>query len=195
MAGVPGAAAPGRGSLQRLATRLAAHIQGVPDLAMLIELGMRVGTGTAVEYGVLLDPSFCWLIDIGEACTFAPYATVLAHDAGARRALGYTRLARVRIGDRVFVGAHALILPGVTIGDDAVIGAGAVVTRDIAAGAVVVGAPARELGSVAAYAERHRARLAERPTWSLQWTRARGVTAAQREQMRSALEDGDGYIE
>jgi maltose O-acetyltransferase len=181
--------------LVRVATRLAAKLRGVPDLATLIENGLRVGTGTVAEQGVLLDPAFCWLIDIGEHCTFAPYATVLAHDAGTRRGLGYTRLARVRIGDRVFVGAHAVILPGVTIGDDAVIGAGAVVTRDVAAGTVVAGAPARELTSVAAYAERHRARLGERPVWPLGWTLAGGITAAQREQMRSALADGEGYIE
>lgn len=39
--------------------------------------------------------------------------------------------------------ALALILPGVTIGDDAIVGAGAVVTRDVPAGAAVVGNPAR----------------------------------------------------
>jgi maltose O-acetyltransferase len=184
-----------RSRLTRVVTRLAANLHGVPDIAALAENGLRIGAGTAAEHGVLLDPAFCWLIDIGEECTFAPYATVLAHDAGSRRGLGYTRLARVRIGDRVFIGAHALILPGVTIGDDAVIGAGAVVTKDVAAGTVAAGVPARELTSVAAYAERHRAALGERPVWSLAWTAAGGITAEQREQMRAALADGEGYIE
>jgi maltose O-acetyltransferase len=195
LAVVPATSAPHRGRLLRLATRLACNIHGVPDLAAQIEQGMRAGTGTAAEHGVLLDPAFCWLIDIGEHCTFAPYATVLAHDAGTRRGLGYTRLGRVRIGDRVFVGAHALVLPGITVGDDAVIGAGAVVTRDVAAGSVVAGSPARELTTVAAYTERHRPRLTERPSWSLEWTLAGGITPEQREQMRSALADGEGYIQ
>lgn len=44
------------------------------------------------------------------------------------------------IGDRVAIGSNASILPGVVIGDDAVIGSGAVVSRDVAPGAVVVGA-------------------------------------------------------
>ncbi|RYJ03161.1 MAG: N-acetyltransferase [Actinomycetales bacterium] len=43
------------------------------------------------------------------------------------------------VGDRVSIGSNATILPGVTIGDDAVIGSGAVVSRDVAAGTIVVG--------------------------------------------------------
>ena len=43
------------------------------------------------------------------------------------------------VGDRVSIGSNATILPGVRIGDDAVIGSGAVVSRDVAPGTVVVG--------------------------------------------------------
>ena len=49
----------------------------------------------------------------------------------------------VVIGANVWIGGGAVILPGVTIGDDAVIGAGSVVARDVAAGVIVVGNPAR----------------------------------------------------
>jgi maltose O-acetyltransferase len=47
------------------------------------------------------------------------------------------------IGENVWIGGGAIILPGVTIGNDVVIGAGAVVTRDVASGKTVVGNPAR----------------------------------------------------
>ncbi len=53
----------------------------------------------------------------------------------------------VRIGDGVFIGAGAVILPGVTIGPKAVIGAGAVVLRDVEAGAMIGGVPAKPLAS------------------------------------------------
>lgn len=56
--------------------------------------------------------------------------------------------APIDIEDEVFIGARALILKGVRIGRGAVIGAGAVVTRDVQAGNVVAGNPARVVGSI-----------------------------------------------
>jgi maltose O-acetyltransferase len=50
----------------------------------------------------------------------------------------------VSIGANVWIGGAAIILPGVTVGDEAIIGAGAVVTRDVRRGATVVGNPAKE---------------------------------------------------
>lgn len=54
----------------------------------------------------------------------------------------------VRIGNNVWIGMNAAILPGISIGDNAVVGAGAVVTADVPAGVVVAGNPARVLHSV-----------------------------------------------
>ena len=48
----------------------------------------------------------------------------------------------VRIGNDVWIGGGAIILPGITIGDGAIVGAGSVVTRDVGAGATVAGNPA-----------------------------------------------------
>lgn len=54
----------------------------------------------------------------------------------------------VHIGNRVWIGAGVLIMPGVTIGDDTVIGAGSVVTKDIPSGVVAVGNPCRVLREI-----------------------------------------------
>jgi carbonic anhydrase/acetyltransferase-like protein (isoleucine patch superfamily) len=54
-----------------------------------------------------------------------------------------TKMSPVTIGNRVFIGAHAIILKGVSIGTDSVVGAGAVVTRNVPAGEIWAGNPAR----------------------------------------------------
>jgi galactoside O-acetyltransferase len=56
--------------------------------------------------------------------------------------------APIEIEDDVWIGAGAIVLPGVTVGRGAVIGAGAVVTRSVEALSIVAGVPAREIGKV-----------------------------------------------
>jgi maltose O-acetyltransferase len=93
------------------------------------------------------------------------------------------------------VGARAIVLPGVTIGDDAIVAAGSVVTRDVAAGTVVAGNPARALMRTDDYVAHHRSRLRERPAWDREgWTAASGVTPERRAEMLRALADGEAYI-
>ncbi len=58
------------------------------------------------------------------------------------------KTAPVEIADDVFIGMNALVLKGVRIGERAVVGAGSVVRRDVAAGAIVAGNPARVIGEV-----------------------------------------------
>lgn len=57
--------------------------------------------------------------------------------------------ARVVIGRSVWIGSNVTLLPGLTIGDHAVVGAGSLVTKDVPAGTVAVGSPARVMRSVA----------------------------------------------
>jgi acetyltransferase-like isoleucine patch superfamily enzyme len=86
-------------------------------------------------------------ICIGAKALIAEYVTIRDQDHefegdGATAESGL-RVAPVRIGDNVWIGAKATITRGVTIGDNAVVGANAVVTRDVPENAVVVGAPAK----------------------------------------------------
>ena len=54
----------------------------------------------------------------------------------------------IRTGKKVWIGANATILPGVTIGDHAIVAAGAVVTKDVPANVIVGGVPAKVIGIV-----------------------------------------------
>ena len=66
------------------------------------------------------------------------------HDVNDEKFLAVT--APVEVGDYVFIGPRAIILPGVKIGKGAVVGAGAVVTKDIGEFKIVGGVPAKEIG-------------------------------------------------
>ena len=107
---------------------------------------VRLGRDVFLNYGcVLLD--VCE-ITIGDGTAIGPYVQLLAADHPrdpALRAAGLETGAPVTIGRNVWIGGGAIVLPGVSVGDEAVIGAGAVVTRDVAPGATVAGNPARPL--------------------------------------------------
>ena len=86
-------------------------------------------------------------VDIGDLTQIGPGVQILTADHPRdpdQRARGIEFGKPISIGRNVWIGGGAIILPGVTVGDDAVIGAGSVVTRDVAPGATVMGNPARE---------------------------------------------------
>jgi maltose O-acetyltransferase len=175
--------------------RLMRKLRGWPNLEVLERAGLQLGRNVFVAGGTHLDPDFCWLIRIGDETVISLGVMVLAHDASTRRLIGYTRVAPVTIGSRVFVGARAIILPGVTIGDDAIVGAGSVVREDVPAGVVVAGNPARQLATTADYVERHREAMGRRPAWEREgWTVAGGITEANKRTMAEALREGEAYV-
>jgi maltose O-acetyltransferase len=105
---------------------------------------LRVGARTFANFGlVVLDVA---PIVIGDDVQIGPNVQLLAAthpiDAEARRSKWESGRPIV-IGDNVWLGGGAIVLAGVTVGEDSVIGAGAVVTRDIPPNVVAVGNPAR----------------------------------------------------
>ena len=86
-----------------------------------------------------IDDVFPELISIGEQTVIALRSTILAHDDADHT------VAKVHIGNHVFVGTGAIILPGVEIGDHAIIAAGAVVNKDVPSHTTVGGVPAKIL--------------------------------------------------
>lgn len=105
---------------------------------------ISIGANTFINFNcVILD---VLPVRIGDDCQIAPSVQIYTADHPLDPAVRRTGLESgrpVSIGNNVWIGGGAIILPGVTIGDDAVVGAGSVVTRDVPAGAVVVGNPAR----------------------------------------------------
>ena len=107
---------------------------------------LRTGRETFIGDDCLLD--MAGQVVLGNQVTLAERVTVLTHTN-----VGYADhplqrdfpafVAPVTIGDGSYIGAGAILLPGVTIGPKTAVGAGAVVTEDLIGGALAVGVPAR----------------------------------------------------
>lgn len=121
----------------------------------LIEAPFHCSYGINIHLGdyVYLNTG-CVILDsapvrIGHRCMIGPgvqiYCADHHRDVTLRRE-GIERALPVTLGEDVWIGGGAILLPGITVGDSAIIGAGSVVTRDVAAGARVVGNPARAIG-------------------------------------------------
>ena len=90
-------------------------------------------------------------IYVGEGTLFGPNVTIATagHPIDSElRAKGYQYNAPVHIGKNCWFGAGAVVVPGITIGDNVVIGAGSVVTKDIPSNVVAVGNPCKVLREV-----------------------------------------------
>lgn len=171
------------------------RLRGEYTTEKLIAMGMKVGQNFGRLNGVILDPSHCWLIEIGDNVTMAPRVHILCHDASTKVHLGYTKIGRVTIGDRVFIGAESVVLPGVTIGDDVIIGANSTVTHDIPAGSVAVGSPARVICSTQEYLAKEKARMASAPCYGEEYTLRQNVPMDMRIKQKNELEGKIGYID
>ena len=108
---------------------------------------ISIGNNCYINYDVVMLDSY--KIDIGNNVFIAPKVIIspvthpLEHQ-NRKNLIGK----KIMIEDNVWIGAGAIILPGVTIGEGAVIGAGAVVNCDVKANTVVVGIPAKELKTI-----------------------------------------------
>ena len=105
--------------------------------------GLEIGVSAHIGPECLLDLASS--IAIGDRATLAPRVTVLTHSdpgASAVAAQHPRREGPVSIGPDAWIGAGAVVMPGVSIGAKAVVGAGSVVTRDVPPDSLVAGVPA-----------------------------------------------------
>ena len=180
--------------LIRIIYRKLRHYMYGDPIEKMKDGGLRVGRNFSIQPGAEIDASHYWHISIGDDVTLAPQVLVLAHDASTKRHLGYTRIGKVRIGNKVFVGAGTIILPGVSIGDNVVIGAGSVVSTSIPSNTVAVGNPARVICSIEDFLAKHQKQMEMYPCFGEEYTVARNVTPSMKQEMNEKMVDDIGYL-
>jgi maltose O-acetyltransferase len=105
----------------------------------------KLGNLSTINRGCRLDNRGG--LEIGSNVSISADVCILTADHDPQSSSFAGRNRPVQIGDYVFIGTRAMILPGVTIGRGAVVAAGAVVTRPVAERSIVAGSPAREIGT------------------------------------------------
>ena len=138
--------------------KIVSVLQKKPDyIDYLRSHGVSIGDNVHI-IDSLIDETYSFLISIGNNVTITG-ASVLCHDASTKKPLGYTKIGKVTIGDNVFIGRGAVILPNTTIGGETIIGAGTVVSGSIPPNSVVIGNPCKILCSYEEYIKKHQARM------------------------------------
>ncbi len=168
-------------------------IKNYYKIPKLIRLGLVVGENFQPQVGCIIDPSHCFLINIGNNVTLSPRVHILAHDASTQNYLGFTKIGRVKIGNNVFIGAGCIILPNVTIGNDVIIGAGSIVSKNIPDNSLALGSPAKVIGKTSDYILKNKKAMELSPMFDMSFAIDK-INSFKKKEMIDKLNYGIGYI-
>lgn len=135
--------------LRELLGRVGERVHFEPTFRCEFGHGIEIGSDFYANFDcIMLDAGG---IEIGNKVLFGPRVGIYTSDHAIHpdeRAAGACRARSVRIGNRVWIGAGVHINGGVTIGDDTIVGSGSVVTKNLPAGVIAAGVPARPIRDI-----------------------------------------------
>lgn len=118
--------------------------------------GMKIGNGCSINTWNFLDE--CYLIEIGDNVQITAGVRIFTHGGGhvlRKLCPNFDCFGKVCIGNNVYIGNNAMIMPGITIGDNVVIGAGSIVTKNVPDNVVIAGNPAKIVSSIDNYRNKY----------------------------------------
>jgi len=112
--------------------------------------GSKIADKVDIASGVFIEESYPEFVEIEENVDIGPNVIIVAHDTSYHCVQPDIPMLkkRVVIKRNAYIGAGAIILPGVTIGEYSIVAAGSVVTKDVSPHTVVAGVPAKVIGTV-----------------------------------------------
>jgi len=147
--------------IQRILRRASREVQVRRDpIAYARSLGVRVGQDCwFIATGPGTWGSEPYLVTIGDRVLITNRVSFVTHDGAIwpfrRQFPDIDRFGPITVGNDVFLGLGAMLLPGVTVGDESVVGAGAIVHRDVPPRTIVAGVPARPICTIDEYFTKH----------------------------------------
>lgn len=157
-------------------------------ICCLKKRGLKIGKNFSKQQGCFIDPSHCFLIEIGDNVTFSNRVTLLAHDASSKKISSYVKIGKIKIEDNVFIGANVTVLPNVKIGKNAIIGASSVVTKDVPENSVVVGNPAKVIMDIEEYENKIKTQMDNSIKFEEDYKIENKVSKEKKEKMKDAVE-------
>ena len=118
--------------------------------------GMKIGNGCSINTWNFLEE--CYLIEIGDNVQITAGVRIFTHGGGyvlRKLCPNFDCFGKVCIGNNVYIGNNAMIMPGITIGDNVVIGAGSIVTKNVPDNVVIAGNPAKIVCSIDNYRDKY----------------------------------------
>lgn len=166
-------------------------------LSTLENKGLVIGPNTkkSIHSPEGIDALYPWLIEIGDDCVISSNVRILAHDASTKKIMGYTKVGRISIGNRVFIGHGSTILCNTKIGDNVIIGANSLVNHDLESNGVYCGVPAKFLCSIDDYKEKNIHALTSQYVTEKSYIYWRdNASQEERAEMKEKLQNGIGYV-
>lgn len=112
-------------------------------------LGVKVGVDCSIATKYFGSEPY--LVEIGDHVQITSDVRFFTHGGGwvfRNKYPDFDSFGKIKIGNNVYIGNCAMIMPGVTVGNNVVIGAGSIVTKSIADNTIVAGNPARRIGEI-----------------------------------------------
>lgn len=140
--------------------------------------GMQIGKDCLISGNVIVGAE-PYLITIGNNVKLSNGVSLITHDGGVYVLRNYMQIkdadifGKIVIGNNVFIGNKATIMPGVTVGNNCIIGYGAIVTKRIPDNSIAVGVPARVIEDIESYYQKNKMRILQ--TKSLTYEEKRRV--------------------
>ncbi|MFA5357638.1 MAG: acyltransferase [archaeon] len=143
---------PVRAVVNKILEAIASNVPMLPSQRVWLQRrrGVKIGKNVFIGSGVLIDQAFPEKISIGDNATILAKTIIIAHSIYPKhfKKILKNKTAAVEICEGTYIGAGAIIMPGVKIGKYSVVGAGGVVTKSIPPYSKAVGSPAKVIGKI-----------------------------------------------
>lgn len=122
---------------------------------LFVRGGVKLGSNCRINSNILTSESY--LIEIGDNVTISDHVSFVTHDNSISKIISGKSdvYGRIKVGNNCFIGAHSILMYGITLADDIIVASGSVVTKSFSESRVIIGGnPAKVISTWDKFAEK-----------------------------------------